>query len=87
MKLNFGETEMLISPMSFVECNYFSGQPQTLYIYDYEKDEGYEYEGITGKIIASNDDYSVNISHDKVVFEDGSSVGIFTNINKISNLK
>ena len=61
--LTWGDQKIEISAMSFVSCYYH----EDLYVYDYESKKAMVFEKVDEDILATFDNYSVNISYDSVI--------------------
>ena len=81
-KIVFGENEVVIPAMSFVDCQYRGD----LEIFDYSKKESKVYKNVMVDAYAVDKDFKVNLSHDSVDFSNSSAL-LIKDVDKLSNLK
>ena len=68
--LTYGEKTIQLSPLSFVRCEYKG----SISIYNFEKDEMIYEELITDNVVASFENYSINLSNDLLIVSDKSTL-------------
>lgn len=84
-KITYGDKVVEVSAMSFIRVEYNQGVNGSLYLYNYEKNEMYFDEDVNDTVVAEFEEYSVNLSYDKIIVGEDSRI-LNKNINSLPKL-
>lgn len=80
--ITFDDMTITIPAFSYVDADY----NQVLYVYNYEEDYMQKFENITSDIMATNDNYTINLSIDSLILNDKTKL-LMKNFDYLNNLE
>lgn len=81
--IQFGSTEISLSPFSYVTYNF----NKELYVYDFESDVMNYYSDVSDVVLAKADSYTVNLSIDSLERDNDKSRLLMKNFSYLPKLK